>query len=499
MFRKRLLTQVLALVLVLAFNTTEMLAASGAPTLPNPGIIGSIQQQAQIGQQAMAEVYKQFPVLPDSNPVSQYVQQLGQRLVSVIPPEYKFPYQFHVIPDKDINAFALPGGPIFVNVGTITAAQNEAQLAGVIAHEMSHVYMQHSMKQMQQASWAQGIAGVLGALVGRSGGVLGSLAQAGIQIGGGMVMMRYSRQDEAQADHVGAIIMYKAGYNPQQMAQFFKTLEQQSGSNPPQFLSDHPNPGNREQAINQEIANWPPENYRGTSQQFMLAKQDAQKVQTYTAQQIAEGAKTGEWAQMNSRNGSRPAGTPVSSTTGPAGAASATTAGGTLNNISLPQVRPNGSFQTLQNQLFTIKYPSNWQVMQDQQGAGVTIAPQAGMTQNAIAYGTIVNGFQSQQGQSTQQATQQLLAALQHDNPDLKPIGSAQPITVNGVRGQSLQLSGVSPLQLANGQPATERDWLVTLPRQDGSLLYLVFIAPEKDFSSLQPTFDQMLRSFHIQ
>jgi predicted Zn-dependent protease len=146
-----------------------------------------------------------------------------------------------------------------VNIGTITAAENEAQLAGVLAHEMSHVYMQHSAKQAPKATVAQIIAGLAGAVLPQSG--LGSLARMGIQIGAGGVLMKYSRGDEAQADAVGAIIMYKAGYNPQAMADFFETLQKKYGAGGPQLLSDHPNPGNRTAAVQKEIQNWPRKNY----------------------------------------------------------------------------------------------------------------------------------------------------------------------------------------------------------------------------------------------
>src|SRR5215472_4244246 len=137
------------------------------PQLPEPGSVSmSRQDQEKLGLQAMAEVYKQMPVLPDSNPITQYVQQLGRKLVAQIPAQYTWPYQFHVVQQKDIDAFALPGGPIFINAGTIQAADNEAELAGVMAHEMSHVYMQHTAKAATKDMWAEGIASVLGAIVG---------------------------------------------------------------------------------------------------------------------------------------------------------------------------------------------------------------------------------------------------------------------------------------------------------------------------------------------
>src|SRR5689334_13762434 len=243
-FSTRMLALVFAVLLAQPLALMAQTQGGSAPQLPNPGSTGmNRQQQQQLGLQAMGEVYKQMPVLPDSSPETQYIQRLGRKLTAVIPADKSWPYQFHVIPAADINAFALPGGPIFVNIGTITAADNEAQLAGVLAHEMSHVYMQHSAKQAPKATVAQVIAGLAGAVLPQSG--LGSLARMGVQIGAGGVLMKYSRGDEAQADSVGAIIMYKAGYNPQAMADFFETLQKKYGGGGPQFLSVHPNTGNR--------------------------------------------------------------------------------------------------------------------------------------------------------------------------------------------------------------------------------------------------------------
>src|SRR5215510_9526239 len=264
-FSARVLALTLSLLIAMPVS---LLAQKAEPQLPDPGTVSGItkEQQEQVGLQAMAEVYKQMPVLPDSSPETQYIQQLGKKLVAVIPPDVSWPFQFHVIPQKEINAFALPGGPMFVNVGTITAADNEAELVGVMAHEMAHVYMQHSVKQASKQSMTQGLLGVLGSVL--PGGMGGNLARLGIQFGAGTILMKYSRTDEAQADAVGAIIMYKAGYNPRALADFFQKLEKQSGSGGPQFLSDHPNPGNRTQAINNQIRNWPQKNFVSDSANF---------------------------------------------------------------------------------------------------------------------------------------------------------------------------------------------------------------------------------------
>lgn len=293
------------------FLSALSLAAFGyvvqsTPQLPDPGSTGvSKEQQEQLGQQTVAEVYKQMPVLPDGSPETQYVQRLGAKLVSVIPQENSWPYQFHVIPQKEINAFALPGGPIFVNIGTITAAASEAQLAGVMAHEISHIYMQHSIKQMKKQQLQQTLVGLLGAVLSQSSGTGAGLARLGIGIGSGILSLKYSRGDEAQADSVGAVLMYKAGYQPVELAQFFQTLEQQGGAGGPNFLSDHPNPGNRVAAIQQEIQGWPPVNSQVNNQAFLRVRGQAQTVKAYTAQEIAQGAKDNTWSGQNGRANSK--------------------------------------------------------------------------------------------------------------------------------------------------------------------------------------------------
>jgi beta-barrel assembly-enhancing protease len=305
----RIWPALLVAVVVTAF--LPRLIAQQAPELPNPGSTSiSRQQQQQLGLKAMGEVYKQMPVLPDSHPLTQYVRELGRKLQAVIPSQYSWPYQFHVVQQKEINAFALPGGPIFINVGTIQMVHNEAELAGVMSHEMSHIYMQHTAKSIPKQEFAQIFAGILGAVL--PGSTAGNLARLGIQVGAGTVLLKYSRADEAQADAVGAIIMYKAGYNPRALAAFFETLEGQGGGGGVQFLSDHPNPGNRQAAISREVENWPAKNYLANSESFASAKQEAASVRAYTAQEIAQGAKQGVWFRYNQRNGAIPRDLPVS-------------------------------------------------------------------------------------------------------------------------------------------------------------------------------------------
>ena len=492
MQQRKMMTRALALTLTLLLTQPlALLGQSSSPTLPDPGSPGlNKEQQEKLGLQAVAEVYKQMPVLPDSSPETRYIQELGRKLQGVIPADKSWPYQFHVIPASDINAFALPGGPIFVNIGTITAADNEAELAGVLAHEMSHVYMQHSAKQAPKSSFAQIVAGLTGAVLPQSG--LGNLARMGIQIGAGTMLMKYSRKDEAQADSVGAIIMYRSGYNPKAMADFFQKLEQKYGSGGIQILSDHPNPGNRQAAIQRQIQNWPPKNYATNSNSFASVKQDAAKVKAYSAQEIANGAKSGTWAQQNQKNGARPPGAPSSSNQGENN--SGTGEGAT--DVSFKQVKPSGNFTQLQGQDFTISYPDNWRSGGDQNQGTTMIVPPGGANQNGISYGVIV-GTNPGDASSLDEATQRLAQGMQQDNPGMRVSGDMKTVSVNGIQGRSLELSGSSPL-VQDGKPLPERDWLVTLPRSQGGLMYIVFVSPERDFNQLHSTYQKMLDSLQM-
>ncbi len=493
MKKRTVVSRLLAVLLVVVMaQPAELWAAQKTPELPDPGSVPiSKQQQEQLGLKAAGEVYQQMPLLPDSHPLARYVRALGGKLAQVIPAQNSWPYQFHVVQQKDINAFALPGGPIFVNAGTVAAAQSEAQLAGVMAHEMSHVYMQHSIKGMQKQQMTQGLAGIVGGILGSVlGGSAGALANMGAQLGGGMLSLRYSRKDEAQADAVGAIIMYKAGYNPQAMAQFFQALEKEGGPGGPQFLSDHPNPGNRVEAVDREIANWPPRSYTAGTGQFASAKQQVASVKMYSAQEIAQGAKSGTWAQQNRKNGSIPSNVPVSSNGQPG-------AGGDVINVSYQDVRPSGSYRQFAQNGISIEYPSNWQPSAGQNG--LTIAPPAGVSQGSVAYGTIIGSGQDQNASSLDQATQDLVQSLQQSNPGMQQSGGMKSISVNGTQGRSVTLMGNSPVQ-QGGKALRERDWLVTLPDPQGQgVIYLVFIAPDNSFGQLRGTYEHMLNSFRLQ
>ena len=162
---------------------------------------------------------------------------------------------FHALADpRTINAFALPGGPMFLHRGMLQAARTDDEVAGVMAHELSHVVLRHGTLQASKAQKFQlgAIAGqVLGSIV---GGRTGQVISQGSQVGLGTYFLKYGREYEREADLLGAQIMARAGYDPRQMANMFRTIQQQGGGQGPEWLSDHPDPGNRYAAINREAA-----------------------------------------------------------------------------------------------------------------------------------------------------------------------------------------------------------------------------------------------------
>jgi hypothetical protein len=161
-------------------------------------------------------------------------------------------------------------------------------------------------------------------------------------------------------------------------------------------------------------------------------------------------------------------------------------------------VTPSANLKVFSHNEYQISYPENWEVFGDQ-SSNVTIAPRSGVSQNAVAYGVMIANYQPEDsGASLDTATHELLASLRQSNPDLKQIGHDETIRVNGVAGKSVDLIGSSPIKDAQGKPIEERDWVVTVQRKDGTVLYLVFISPDKDFGSMRPTFETMLRTLQV-
>ena len=255
--------------------------------------------------------------------------------------------------------------------------------------------------------------------------------------------------------------MYDSGYDPQAMPRFFQIIKQKYPSRSPQFLSDHPDPGNRIVYVGNEIKTLPSKQFVQNSPQFAQAKQRALGMKPLSAQEIAQQQKQSPASGVGS-------------------------------------VAPSGNFRQLQHNAFTISYPDNWKTFGDANSA-VTIAPEAGVGQDAIAYGVIINGFQPESANSLDSATHELIAQLRQGNPDLRQVGSDQDIKVNGVSAKSVDMVGTSPIKDQQGRAERERDWLITLPMSDRQhVLYAVFIAPDNDFGQMRPAFENMLRSLHV-
>jgi hypothetical protein len=435
------------------------------------------EQQIQLGQKATQQVYKEMPVLPDSSRVAQYIQRLGMKLVSFAP-GYRWPYNFHVADVAEINAFALPGGSVFINLGTIQAADTEAQLAGVMAHEISHVILQHSVcnaaKQQKVgiiAGLGQVAAGVL------LGGAAGDLAAQGIGMTAGLGFLKMSRGAEREADLLGVQILYDAGYDPRGMPQFFEIIQSKYGAGGSQFMSDHPNPGNRTEYTDKEIDSFPPRaKYVKTSPEFIAIHKEVESMRAYTAKEVSSGV----WKKRSPNQ---------------------TVSGGVNEPASdlTPEkvdLNTSGDWKTVQGNGFSISVPSNWQNYGNQMSQ--MLAPPGGVARSAeggagsVVYGLLTDVYRPPGKMSLDEALNAFLQTITSDNPGLVP-GEPGAIPAAGTTGRSVECSNA---QANNGKG--ERDWLIAFQQSDGSLRYFVFVAPTPDFDRLRPTFTKILRSLKL-
>jgi beta-barrel assembly-enhancing protease len=210
----------------------------------------SPEQDVELGRASAAEVARQSDVVEDER-VNEYVQRLGERVASRAP-GYKFRYKFVVVDSPEANAFALPGGYVFVNSGAIEAARNEGELAGVLAHEISHVVLRHGTNQASKAYVAKNAMRLLDAALGGAKEGLRTLAYSLGLAGPGRLFMKFNRDAESQADVEGARLMAAAGYDPRDMADFFQRLDERAGdARAGETADDHPSPASRAAAISE--------------------------------------------------------------------------------------------------------------------------------------------------------------------------------------------------------------------------------------------------------
>jgi len=429
---------------------------------PTSGNRYTIEQEIQIGQKGVAEVERQLPLLPANHPVSKYINGLGQKLAAKAP-GYKFPYTFKVVREKSINAFALPGGPIYVHTGLIEAA-TESELAGVMGHEISHVVMRHSTRQASRQMKAQLPLAILGGVLGAGvGGWAGSLAQMGISLTAGTVSMKYSRDAETEADIVGAQIMYDAGYNPEAIVSFFNKLAQEGGKRGPQFLSSHPDPGNRAQSIAGILSRFPPKQYQQSdSAEFVAARKALADVKTESPAEASLGEQRIK-----------------------------------LTRLPLQSIASNNS-TTFQHTAYVIGYPDNWHTSGDARSS-VQLYPEGGVAGTSLAYGAMISGFEPSRAGSKEldSAVRELVTDIEMTNSDLRVLNSTQAFTLNGRPARKLDWSGKSAVW-EGGRQLNERVRLVAIQSKTAVVLYLVFVAPDADFNGLWPVFDRMLNSLQL-
>lgn len=251
---------------------------SQGPTELKPGFnLFTKQQDIQLGQETAAEIRKHAVIVHDPL-LTNYVNAVGRRLMQSREARASgFPFTFEVVANPSINAFALPGGPMFINTGLLRAVENEAQLAAAMSHEMSHVVLRHGTNQVSKANLLE-IPVALAEQLTNNGSLMGQLAELGIGLGANGMLLKFSRTDESQADLMGSHIMAEEGYDPRQMAKFFAMLNAKGGFSTIQFLSDHPNPANRSQAIAEEAARLPQRTYGYQTGQFQQMKNEVAKI-----------------------------------------------------------------------------------------------------------------------------------------------------------------------------------------------------------------------------
>ena len=208
----------------------------------------SESQEIQMGQEGAQSVVATIGLYPDSG-LQAYVSRLGQQMARASE-RPQLPWSFAVVDDPAVNAFALPGGSIFVTRGILTHFNSEAELVSVLGHEIGHVTAKHSVNQISKAQLAQLGLGV-GMILTPNLEVLHQVAGSGLQV----LFLKFSRDDEAQADELGFVYMVNAGYDPQEATEMFEMLSRlSSGGRLPEWQSTHPNPENRAAKSSQRVA-----------------------------------------------------------------------------------------------------------------------------------------------------------------------------------------------------------------------------------------------------
>jgi Zn-dependent protease with chaperone function len=429
------------------------------------------EQDVQIGRKAAAEVRQQYPIINDEA-ISIYLTKLGDRLVAVAPPELNqkvYEYSFTPVNLMDINAFALPGGPMFVQRGMFDAAASEGEVVGVMAHELSHVLLRHGTANATKAEnpWLQlgQIAGALGGAV--VGGAAGSAIAQTSQMGLGTLLLRYSRDFEKQADLLGAQLMAKAGYDPRSLAHMFETIASQTGGErDPQWLSSHPDPGNRTVYINKEAESL-----------TIGPAADTSGFETVKTKFAALPVPKKANARNTAANAADGSGAPAAA----------------VGTPGQPVAAPTGQFRQVNGGVFQASVPNDWTPMKGNRS--VRFVPQNGYGQlngqTVFTHG-VEFGLVSPSSRDLQQATNTWLNAVAQSNPELRKNGDQRMFQISQRSAISTPLTNSSPLG------GVERVTVYTTFLVDGTLFYYLTIVPDADAQKLQPAFQQIGQSIRL-
>lgn len=428
----------------------------------------SVQDDVKLGRQAAQEAEAQFPLLRD-NEVQEYVERVGRRLVNGIPSQFQHPefqYYFKVVNARDINAFALPGGPMYINRGMIEAARTEGEMAGVMAHEISHVALRHGTAQATKGQkWGTfgAIAGIAGTILG--GQTIGQLAQAPFAV----YMLKFSREYETEADILGAQIMAQAGYDPRDLANMFRTIQQQGGSSGG-FLSSHPNPKDRYERISREAQLLRVNSGTRDSRDFARVQERLRGYQA--APTMAEIARSGQRNPVGENTANYPGNAPS-------------------GRVESPSARYQS--YSIFNGGVQVMVPNNWRQLND--ANSVWFVPEGGYGQYngqpVFTHGVSFGGAQTS-NRNLQRATEDLINSLAQGNNNLRRSGGYQRTTLSG---RTALISTLSNVNEATGRPETVR--LITTQLRNGQLFYMIAVAPRNE-RSFENAFTTILRSLRI-
>jgi Zn-dependent protease with chaperone function len=450
------------------------LLAFGQTRIQMPKNKYKIQDDIKIGQQASREVEQQMPILNDSE-TTRFVQEVGQRLVNSIPSQFQhneFQYSFKVVNARDINAFALPGGAMYINRGMIEAARNEGEMAGVMAHELAHVALRHGTAQATKMNnplnQILGVGAVLGGAVlgGQGGAQLGQIFAQGY-------FTRFSREYETQADILGSQIMADAGYDPRDLANMFKTIEQQGGSGTPEFLSSHPSPANRYATIEREAAMLRVSNPIGRTAQFERVQSRLRGMgRAPSSQEIARNGQRYPNGQNGGQNGGQ--NNPMAN-------------GRYTSRVQLP----SSQMRIFNGGGIQMNVPGNWQQMPMSQSE-IWFAPDGAYGDQGITHGALVGFSQSRNG-NIDQMTQDYVEGILQENTYLQQTSNYSRANIAGRQGYATVLQGRSPVTNRN-----EVTTIYTTQLRNGNLFYIVTVAPQNEASNYDYAFRNMIRSLRI-